>query len=357
MKNLKLIESEELTRAILSTVYDGIVTINSDATVVRFNPAAEKIFGYGQSEVIGQNVNMLMPEPYHSEHNMYIRNYITTGEKKIIGIGREVEGRRKDGTVFPMALAVTEMRVGDKRMFTGILRDITERKKLEEEKADFYAMVTHDLKSPLTTIIGYADLITMSGKADEEVLEMASSILQSSRKLNRMVEDFLVHSKIESGTMKLDLRQVDAAGLLEEARAEFADLAIKNGLTLTVVAEEGLPPLNADKAHMARVLANLVQNAVNYTPEGGSITLRAGRLTEGGRDFITLSVSDTGPGISAEEQARVFEKYYRSQRTAGIKGTGLGLAIVKAVTEAHGGRVELASEECKGSTFNLFLPV
>ncbi len=125
-----LFESE-VNRAILNTVLDGIITINSDATIVSFNPSAERIFGYSKSEVIGKNVNMLMPEPYHSEHDTYLNNYLSTGVKKVIGLGREVRGRKKDGSEFPLDLAVTEMLVDGRRMFTGIIRDITENKRVE----------------------------------------------------------------------------------------------------------------------------------------------------------------------------------------------------------------------------------
>ena len=352
----RLRASEELNRAILDTVFDGIVVIDEDAMVVRFNPAAEKIFGYKSIEVIGNNVSMLMPEPYRSEHDTFLRNYLATGVKKIIGIGREVEGRRKDGSVFPLALAVTEMRKNGGRMFTGILRDITDRKQLEQQKADFYAMVTHDLKSPLTSIMGFAELIATGKDADADTVEMSTGILSASKKLYGLVEQFLLQSRLESGAMTLNLRREDAAGLIMELKEEFSEQARRNGLTLTATVEDGLPAILVDRTYIMRALANLAQNAVNYTPEGGEVALSATRRIGDTGDFVVLSVSDTGPGIAPEDQAKVFQKYFRAEGRAGTKGAGLGLAIVKAVAEAHKGRVELKSEPGKGSVFSLILP-
>ena len=186
-------KSEAFTRAILNTVIDGIITIEEDGIIIGVNPAVQKIFGYTEEELVGNKVNMLMPEPYRTEHDAYIRNYLTTGVKKIIGIGREVRGRRKDGTEFPLDLAVSEMWVGGKRMFVGILRDITGQKLLERQKNDFYAMVTHDIKSPLTVILGYAEfLLDMKREyLPSDVLDMVEGVQKNGKKIARMVEDFL----------------------------------------------------------------------------------------------------------------------------------------------------------------------
>jgi len=353
----RLRESEELNRAILNTVIDGIITIDETATVIRFNPAAEKIFGFTPSEVIGKNVNLLMPEPYHSEHDSYMRSYLTTGQTKVIGIGREVRGRRKDGREFPMDLAVSEMRLDGRRMFTGIARDITDEKELERQREDFYAMVTHDLKSPLTSIMGYTDLIMSKNAADPETVEMAEGIHRGSRKLLDMVEDFLAFSRLQSsGVLPVNVSTVDIPALVEEACLAFAATASEKGIVLDKVVSLNPSVLNIDKRLMERALFNLVQNAVNYTPPGGKVSIRAEHRDTGDGKFVALSVTDTGPGIPADEREKVFEKYYRSPRTAGVRGTGLGLAVVKAASLAHGGRVEVQSVPGQGSTFTIYLP-
>lgn len=238
-------------------------------------------------------------------------------------------------------------------------RDITERKVLERQRVDFYAMVTHDLKSPLSAIRGYSELLlTIQGNAfDKDTTEMVAGIHRSGKKLLRIVEDFLTFSRLESGTASLNGTLIDVGILLDDLHREFSPLAAEKGLSLTVGPGEGLPRAVLDKGLVERALQNLIQNAVLYTPRGGEITVEAGALEENSRSFISFLVSDNGPGIPAEDQGRIFEKYYRSPRTAGVKGTGLGLAIVKAVAGAHGGRVELESAEGSGSTFRLILPV
>ncbi|MBI5191463.1 MAG: PAS domain S-box protein [Nitrospirae bacterium] len=238
----------------------------------------------------------------------------------------------------------------------GTTQDVTEKRLLEQQKKDFYAMVTHDLKSPLTVIMGNTEfLLTFAkGRLDEDTKEMVAAIDRSSHQLLGLVEDFLTISKMEGGHPKLAISPSDIATTVREARKDVEDDAREKGITLETVVAEGLPNVNVDLRLVMRAVVNLAQNAVNYTPKGGKVTIEA---AEAGDGFVAVSVSDTGHGIPPEERERVFEKYYRSPSTAHLKGTGLGLAIVKAVAEAHGGRVELESEVGRGSTFRLCLPV
>jgi PAS domain S-box-containing protein len=472
----------EVNRAILNTVLDGIITIDADATVVSFNPSAERIFGYSKSEIIGKNVNMLMPEPYHTEHNTYLKNYLTTGKKKVIGIGREVRGRRKDGSEFPLDLAVTEMLVDGRRMFTGIIRDITEKKRveaelmeseakfrtlsegaligiyliqdmryvyvnpefaemlgysraelmgmenmlecvfpeqreparqgiekiisgqesvgyqgswlrkdgdpvevegkaaftifngrpaiigtaldvsqrkyLEKQRADFLAMITHDFKSPLTSILGNAELISMmkEGSADQETADMAKDIVRNGDRLRSLVEDFLVHSRLDAAVLTSELTSADVREILKDVVKDFEKQARKKGQTLNAEFAQDIPALSLDVTLVQRAVSNLLQNAINYTSQGGRILLKTEKVSYAGRPYLVISVEDNGIGIPAAEQAKIFQKYYRMSKTSRTGGTGLGLAIVKAVADAHNGRVELASKEGAGSTFKLFIP-
>lgn len=355
----RLKESEEQNRAILENVVDAILTINEDAIVQSMNPSAERIFGYNRSEVIGKNVNMLMPEPYHSEHNTYLKSYLTTGQAKIIGIGREVEARRKDGTVFPIYLAVSEVRLEGKRLFTGIIRDITEQKALERARADLYAMVTHDIKAPLTVIMGFAELIrdTRKDALDADTLEMVEAIGRNADKIMDLVEDFLTSTRLESGRLTLKLEAADLSQLVRDVHEQSVPLAKTKGVLLSAELCDGMPGLFLDKKYVARAISNLVVNAINYTANGGSVLIKTGRAAAGPDLEAFVSVSDTGMGVPEEERLKIFEKYYRSPGVAGVKGSGLGLAIAKAVAEAHGGRIELDSKPGEGSTFRLVLPV
>ena len=237
-------------------------------------------------------------------------------------------------------------------------RDITERVIIERQKSDFLAMVTHDLKSPLTVILGYAEMIMdLKGNAiDSDTADMVKGILQSGRKIHDLVEDFLTISRLEKGDAAIHLSVTDVSSLLEETAAEAETVAASAGLSLRL--EIGaLPNALLDSHLVRRAVWNMLDNAVKYTPAGGNITLSARTEQRGVENFLVISVTDTGIGISQNERERIFDKYYRSPKAAGIKGTGLGLAIVKAVADAHSGKVELESEPWKGSTFSLILPL
>jgi len=350
----RLRQSEEENRAILNNVIDGIITIDDAGTILRFNPAAEKIFGYTHEEAIGQNVTILMPEPHRSQHNIYIKNYLTTGKAKIIGIGREVQGRRKDGSLFPLDLAVGEMRLDGKRMFTGVLRDISDRKALERQKNDFYAMVTHDIKSPLTVIMGYTEmLLENEGKLDGQSKEMVEGIGSNAERILGMLEEFLTISRLESGKFVTNLAPEDIPGVVSSVHKQYLPIAQKMNILLETSVQDDMGISCVDRRYLGRAVSNLVQNALKFTGEGGEVKIAAAR-TDG---FFVISVSDTGSGIPAGELGRIFEKYYRSPNASSVKGSGLGLAIVKTIVEAHGGRVEVESVEGKGSTFRIFIPV
>ena len=350
----RLRQSEEENRAILNNVIDGIITIDDAGTILRFNPAAEKIFGYTHEEAIGQNVTILMPEPHRSQHNTYIKNYLTTGKAKIIGIGREVQGRRKDGSLFPLDLAVGEMRLDGKRMFTGVLRDISDRKALERQKNDFYAMVTHDIKSPLTVIMGYTEmLLENEGKLDGQSKEMVEGIGSNAERILGMLEEFLTISRLESGKFVTNLAPEDIPGVVSSVHKQYLPIAQKMNILLETSVQDDMGISCVDRRYLGRAVSNLVQNALKFTGEGGEVKIAAAR-TDG---FFVISVSDTGSGIPAGELGRIFEKYYRSPNASSVKGSGLGLAIVKTIVEAHGGRVEVESVEGKGSTFRIFIPV
>ena len=186
---------------------------------------------------------------------------------------------------------------------------------------------------------------------------MAKAVERSGDKLLRLADDFMAAAKLEFGGIEVSPMPVEVASLLLGVRDDFEHIARKKGIAFSVDIPDSLPLAALDKKQVERAVGNLLQNAFNYTPEGGEVKLSAEAVTYEDGKHILVSVSDTGPGISQEEMKKIFNRYYRSPKTAGIKGTGLGLAIVKAVAEAHGGRVEVESEEGKGSTFKLILPV
>jgi signal transduction histidine kinase len=226
---------------------------------------------------------------------------------------------------------------------------------LQRQKDDLYAMVTHDLKSPLTSILGYAELMTdmlsKNKECGQDIFEMAQAIKSGGDKLGNMVEDFLTSAALESGKIEIERASVDLGDVLNYAKNSFLPEAKKKNIIILTRAGN-LPVAFIDRKYIDRAVTNLVQNALIYTPPGGRVELKA----DNDGDSIAISVRDTGPGISDEEKDKIFEGYYRSTTTRGAKGTGLGLLVVKMVAEAHGGHVEVQSEMGKGSVFTIYLP-
>jgi signal transduction histidine kinase len=233
--------------------------------------------------------------------------------------------------------------------------DITDRIILERQRADFLAMITHDFKTPISAIILSAGLMLKRPEVfGPKSVKIAETIKNSVERLRGMAEDFMICSKLESGASGANQFAVEDIGrLLSGVRETFSTLAHDKGLVLEFEVTPELPPVSLDRGKVERALFNLVQNAINYTPTGGRVSVKAA-AKEG---QAVISVSDTGPGIAPEEQAKVFERYYRSSATNKVQGTGLGLAVVKAVAEAHGGSVTLTCPPGQGCTFRFALPL
>lgn len=237
-------------------------------------------------------------------------------------------------------------------------RDITDRINMERQRSDFLAMVTHDLRSPLTVILGYAEMILdmKEQTLDQLTADMVRGIRQSGRKIHGLVEDFLAVSRLETPGAAPNLGMTDVAELLKEVAREAEGMSAKAGLRFSMEVGE-LPDTLLDKRLVQRAVWNLLENAIKFTPAGGSVDLKAETARTGDSDYLVISVSDTGIGITQQEKEKIFNKYYRSPKAAGIRGTGLGLTIVKAVAEAHSGKVEIESGPGKGSIFRLVLPI
>jgi len=245
---------------------------------------------------------------------------------------------------------------GDVIGMVGIARDVSESRELERRKADFYAMLSHDLKSPISSIIGFAEILKdNAGGLDKDSLDSVSSIYNSGVKLMNLVEDFLAVSRIESGNLSLNAFPLDMSLLIRDTLDEFTAVARNKGVDISLEVEDNMKGV-ADKKLVTRAVSNLINNAVKYTRPEGRIKVKGSKANGAGGDRVLISVSDTGPGIPPEEQLKVFNKYYRLTKDTKLKGSGLGLYIVKVIAEAHGGSVVLESEVGKGSNFILTLP-
>lgn len=364
----------EVSRSAMDSIIDAslhpIIMIDDQARVTLFNPAAEDMFGYTADEVMGKNVKMLMPEPYHEEHDAYVSRFMRTREAKIIGKGREVVGKRRDGSMFPIFLSVSEMPHASRNLgrFLGMLIDITELKQAQEEllaakeeaesanrmKSEFLNVMSHELRTPLTVILGYMPLLMnpVDTMDSTMVSEIAREMNKSGKHLLTLINDLLDLSKIEAGAMGLELQQVEAQEIIKDVAEAFAEQMDAKTLVLDWYAEP--QKVYADPVRFRQILYNLVGNAVKFTDQGG-INIRAARSG----DMMVFHVGDTGIGIAVEDQKRIFDAFRQADSSASRKaeGTGLGLAITQKLVEMQGGWISVHSRPGEGSTFTFTLPV
>ena len=350
-------------KAIVETAVDGIITIDEQGIVESMNPAAERIFGYTHDEIVGQNVATLMSEPERDEHNQHLEEYLRTGRQKILGTIREVRGRRNDGSLFPMELAVSETRLGVRRIFTGIVRDITEFKKAiealkdaDQRKDQFLAMLAHELRNPLAPISNAVQIMQLEGPNGRNFRWSTEVIEDQIKHMTRMVDDLLDVSRITRGKVDLQKETIALADVVELAVEASRPLIEDYRHQLTVA----LPPepvlVDVDPARLAQVLSNLLNNAAKYTDEGGQISLTADRL---GEDVI-VRVRDTGIGIAPDLLPKIFDLFTQADRTLSRSrgGLGIGLTLVRSLVELHDGRVTAQSRGLgQGSEFVVRLPV
>lgn len=365
-------ETAARLHAVVSTAVDGIVTIDERGTVESVNEAAVRIFGYEPDEVIGQNVRMLMPEPYQSQHDMYLSRYLDTGDRKIIGIGREVEGRRKDGATFPLDLAVSESVLEDRRFFTGTVRDITERKKAESQLREltenleqrvrertaqledvnlqlesFAYTVSHDLRAPLRAVQGFAQALLEdhAEQLDSDGLNYAQRMIAAAAKMDQLIQDLLAYSRLQRREIPLTPVSVTDSinTVLEQLQTEIMATGAQISTAHARCCVHGNGPL------LGQVLTNLVSNALKFIPEGTTpnVHIRVEPLEETAR----IWVEDHGIGVAAEHHGRIFNVFERLHGAESYPGTGIGLAIVRKAMERMGGQVGIESTPGRGSRF------
>lgn len=353
---------EEEYKVMVNTAVDAIITIGERGIIERFNLAAERIFGYTEAEVVNKNVSMLMPPPYREAHDGYLAQYMHTDEKKVIGIGREVQGQRKDGTVFSMDLAVGEMHRGERRIFTGIVRDISDRKQAEAhqgrllreiesangELKNFAYVVSHDLKAPLRAITSLADWISTdyADKFDDEGRAHMQLLINRVRRMDSLIDGILLYSRV--GRVKETMVVVDLGRLVPEV---IDSLAPPTGITITI--ENSLPTLMMEPTRIQQVFQNLLSNAIKYMgkPEG---EIRIACRKEDNK--WQFSVSDNGAGIKQQHFVKIFQLFQTLAPRDRVESSGVGLALVKKIVEMYGGRVWVESITGEGSTFFFTLP-
>ena len=343
-------ESQARIQAVLNTAVDGILTIDERGVIESANPSAGRLFGYDPAELVGRNISMLMPADHAKAHDGYIERYLRTGEARVVGLGREVEGLRRDGSTFPAELAVSEVRFGDQLRFTGIIRDITVRKNAEQAllradamKDEFLANTSHELRTPLNGIIGIGQsmLDGATGPLSEEQQRNLGMVVASGRRLASLVNDILDFSKLRHETVELHRRPTDLHALTELVLAISRTLVGKRALRLFNRIDAQVPLVEVDEDRVQQILFNLVGNAVKFT-QAGAVEVSAKVRDE----WLDLTVSDTGAGISAERLETIFESFSQGDGSVAREqgGTGLGLAISRQLAELHGGSISVTSE-------------
>jgi PAS domain S-box-containing protein len=332
-------DREQRLRALVATAVDGVMIIDAAGTVQDYNPACERLFGYRADEVVGQNVKMLMPTPYRDEHDQYLLRYRTTGVKRIIGIGREVEGRRRDGTTFPMELSVGEARPGGRQVFVGIIRDITARKAAEhslrvakeqaesasQAKSLFLANMSHEIRTPMNAVLGYTQLIETDPELPTRYQRPLRAIRAAGNHLISLIDDILDLSRIEAGAMELNLRDFDLGDLIEDISEIFRMRCEQKRLAWKVDVLIADRAVHGDDRKLRQVLINLLGNAVKFTDLG-----QIGLTAEQAGQRCSFSVEDTGPGIGEAARKRIFEPFQQADEGGAKGGTGLGLLSVCA---------------------------
>ena len=356
-------ESQARIQAILDTAVDGIITIDERGVIESANRAVGQLFGYDPAELIGRNVSLLMPAAHGKAHDAYIERYLQTGEARVVGIGREVEGLRCDGSTFPAELAVSEVRFGDQRRFTGIVRDITVRKEAEQAmlradalKDEFLANTSHELRTPLNGIIGIGQsmLDGATGLLTDEQRHNLAMVVASGRRLSSLVNDLLDFSKLRHETVELHCRPTDLHALTELVLMISRTLVGKRNLRLFNRIDAQVPLVDVDEDRVQQILFNLVGNAIKFTP-AGAVEVSAKVRDE----WLDLTVSDTGVGIDVERLETIFSSFSQGDGSVAREqgGTGLGLAISKQLVELHGGRISATSDIGVGSRFTFCLPL
>ncbi len=361
-------ERQARLRAILESAVDAIITINDQGMIESLNPATEQLFGYPAAEMIGHNVSLLMPEPDRSAHDGYIRRYLETGERRIIGTGREVLARRQDGSCFPADISVSEVVFDGRRLFTGVIHDNSARRAAEEQLHHAQKMeavgqltggIAHDFNNLLTVVIGNLEMLEARVADDKSrsLVRQAGEAAELGAELIDRLLTFARRRSLEPQRMDLNELILGLDDILRRALGETIDLSI--------LLSPNLWQLRSDPGQLENAILNLCFNARDALGDGGQVTIETANVEIDGAamagdpevspgSYVRLSVSDDGPGMAPEVQARAFEPFFTTKEP-GV-GTGLGLSMVYGFARQSGGFVTIKSETGQGTTVSLFLP-
>lgn len=364
--------------ALLNEVFDssaeGILVVDRRGLIRRFNPAAQAMFGFTQSEVVGKSISTLMPPDLREQHSKHIADIRTGGNASIMSSNREVLAQRKDGAQFPIEINISEVSTGRETLFSATFRDITERRqmeimqiealeateqrlnqqqKLNESQRQFVAMASHEFKTPLAVIDMTAQrLLRHANSPDPEKSRYGLEKIRGSvSHMIHLIESILAAARLEAGKIKVDIRDCDVGTVVQDSYERHRELAKDHEF---VCAMEDMPEvIQADEAALQQILTNLLSNAAKYSPAGTRISVVGQR----DRDDVLIRVCDEGPGIDQNELPELFTRFYRASSSTGIPGSGIGLHLTKELVEMHGGNITVASKIDAGTVFTIRLPI
>jgi two-component system sensor kinase FixL len=367
-------EREARLQSILETAPDAIIVIDDRGLIESYSSAAQRLFGFTAEEAIGRNVSMLMPSPYRERHDGYLRHYLETGERRIIGIGRVVVGQRKDGTTFPMELAVGEVVANGRRLFTGFIRDLTERQlhesRMQELQAELLHMsrlsdvgqmasaIAHELNQPLTAILNYVQaarrIIQSKGlEIPPKAADAMDKAVGQAARASAIVQN--LRNFIQKG--ETERRIEDLNKVVGESTALGLVGAKETGVSVRVDLSAAPLSVFIDKVQIQQVVFNLVRNSIEAMMESPPprhlLVSTVPMQSEADGTMAEVSVADTGPGLAPEIQAQLFQPF----QTTKPKGMGLGLSICKSIIDAHGGRLQATANPERGVTFRFTIPL
>ena len=370
-ENLQTMEAR--FKDILRIAPEVIISTDVEGTILMFNDAAENTFGYAADDIIGQSIDVLLPEQFQAAHGRHLKAFVEGPDTaRMMGGRGEISGRRRDGSVFPADASISKLQSGGQTILTVTMHDITDRRQAEEDlrdavteaqranqaKTEFLATMSHELRTPLNAIIGFSE--TMSGQyfgplGSEQYVEYANDIKNSGVHLLQLINDLLDLSAIEAGKHELHKESLNIQDVVDDCAPIVNERAGEKQIAYVRDITSDIPSVEADQRALKQILLNLLSNAVKFTPNGGKVTLTASASNDG----LTIEIRDTGIGIPAAELATLTDPFVRGEADLykSQEGTGLGLAIVKSLVDLHGGDLSIESEVGVGTTVTVTLPL
>jgi protein-histidine pros-kinase len=350
--------ADKIVKVLLDASPDAIVIHHQNGAIESVNTQTERWFGYQREELIGQPLEILLPERFRNIHVIHRDRYSKSPTPRPMGTGLDLFALRKDNTEFPVDISIGSLRIGNELYFLSNIRDITEKNRLEidrvkalQTREQLLGIISHDLKNPLTAILMNIQLAPKILGTTPEIQKWLHVIRTASEHMNTLIQDILTYQKAGTGVLALNKQLIEVNSIIDPVMEIIEPIAIRKSINL----KKNIPSQNlqifCDKDRVFQAISNLLNNAVKFTPEGGCVELQVKEVPEG----IKFSVSDTGEGIPEKDIPRLFNEFWQAQKTAKL-GTGLGLTIVKAIVEAHGGNVGVRSQLGKGSEFFFILP-